>query len=185
MYKQSLLADHPSYYELRPDYWDPPQESLPLQYDHLAKIRLKWRSFPYVLIRATALLGHQLARADKTGGRAVHDWRLTPRCALAPLTPLYSNLATTKPQSVSPNVCKSTHLDKDMQSRNEQTTVELFQMQQILTSNPNMWYCCQISDAANIISSLTTTCTKFSWQNPLNDQLCITASAGQPLGWSY
>ena len=77
MYKQSLLADHPPYYELRPDDWDPP-EGLPLQYDHLAKMRPKWRSFPYVLTRATVLFGHQLARADKTGGRAVHDRRLTP-----------------------------------------------------------------------------------------------------------
>ena len=67
--KQPLLADHPPYYELRPDDWDPP-EGLPLQYDHLAKIRPKWHSFPYVLTRATALFGQQLARADKTGGRA-------------------------------------------------------------------------------------------------------------------
>ena len=37
-------------------------------------------------------------------------------------------------------------VDKDMQSRNEQTTVELFQMQHSLTPNPNMWYCCQISN---------------------------------------
>ena len=40
MYKQSLLADHPPYYELGPDDSDPP-EGLPLQYDHLAKIRPK------------------------------------------------------------------------------------------------------------------------------------------------
>ena len=98
----------------------------------------------------SSLFGPHLTRADKTGGLS------NPRMCVSPVhpTPRYSIQLEQSRSSYNVvfsrapiRLCMlSVAVDKDMQSRNEQTTVELFQMQHNLTSNPNMWYCCQISN---------------------------------------